>query len=89
LAGVERKIDFFAMDLPHSEACFAQAYPAQTAEDSVTGETLRSRSLARCRARSCTTTPSWRWRASSAVGCAIGPADEDKFRAVTAFDLWA
>src|SRR5215469_7438065 len=39
---------------------------------SVTGTTPRSRSLARCRARSCTTTPSWRWCASSAMECARG-----------------
>jgi transposase len=32
IAGVERKIHFFAMDLPHSDACFAQAHPAETAE---------------------------------------------------------
>jgi transposase len=32
IAGVEGKIHFFAMDLPHSDACFVQAYPAETAE---------------------------------------------------------
>jgi transposase len=32
IAGMERKIHFFAMDLPHSDACFVQAYPAETAE---------------------------------------------------------
>ena len=32
IAGVEHKIHFFAMDLPHSDACFVQAYPAETAE---------------------------------------------------------
>src|SRR5262245_50772101 len=26
IAGVERKIHFFAMDLPHSDKCFVQAY---------------------------------------------------------------
>jgi transposase len=25
--GEERKIHFFAMDLPHSDACLVQAYP--------------------------------------------------------------
>src|SRR6201985_680096 len=30
--GVERKIHFFAMDLPHSDAGFVQAYPAETTE---------------------------------------------------------
>ncbi len=32
IAEVERKIHFFAMDLPHSDACFVQANPAETAE---------------------------------------------------------
>ena len=32
IAGVECKIHFFAMDLPHSDACFVRAYPAETAE---------------------------------------------------------
>src|SRR5215203_1881015 len=32
IAGVERKIHFFAMDLPHSDACFVRAYPAETTE---------------------------------------------------------
>jgi transposase len=32
IGGAERKIHFFAMDLPHSDACFVQAYPAETTE---------------------------------------------------------
>jgi transposase len=32
IAGVERKIHFFAMDLPHSDGCLVQAYPAETTE---------------------------------------------------------
>jgi len=32
IAGVERKIHFFAMELPHSDACFVKAYPAETTE---------------------------------------------------------
>ena len=32
IGGVERKIHFFAMDLPHSDASFVQAYPAETSE---------------------------------------------------------
>jgi transposase len=30
--GVEQKLHFFAMDLPHSDACFVKAYPAETTE---------------------------------------------------------
>jgi transposase len=32
IGGVERKIHIFAMDLPHSDAGFVQAYPAETTE---------------------------------------------------------
>ena len=32
IGGAERKIHFFAMDLPHSDAGFVQAYPAETTE---------------------------------------------------------
>jgi transposase len=32
IGGVEQKIRFFAMDLPHSDACFVQAYPEETTE---------------------------------------------------------
>jgi transposase len=32
IGGVEQKIHFFAMDLPHSDGCFVQAYPAETTE---------------------------------------------------------
>jgi transposase len=32
IAGEECKIHFFAMDLPHSDACLVQAYPAETTE---------------------------------------------------------
>jgi transposase len=32
IAGLERKIHFFAIDMAHSDACFVQAYPAETSE---------------------------------------------------------
>src|SRR5919199_6001668 len=32
VGGVERKVHFFCLDLPHSDACFGKAYPAETAE---------------------------------------------------------
>jgi len=32
IGGVERKIHFLCMDLPHSDACFVVAYPAETTE---------------------------------------------------------
>jgi transposase len=32
IGGEERKIHFFCVDLPHSDACFVKAFPAETAE---------------------------------------------------------
>ena len=32
IGGIECKIHFFAMDLPHSDAIFVAAYPAETTE---------------------------------------------------------
>ncbi len=32
IGGIEQKTHFFAMDLPHSDACFIKAYPAETSE---------------------------------------------------------
>lgn len=32
IAGIRLKAHFFAMDLPHSDACFLKAYPAETSE---------------------------------------------------------
>src|SRR5215217_5511927 len=32
IGGEERKVHFFCFDLPHSDACFVKAYPAETAE---------------------------------------------------------
>jgi len=39
IGGVEQKIHFFAMDLPHSDAGFVQAYPAETTEAFCDGHT--------------------------------------------------
>ncbi len=37
IGGVEQKAHFFALDLPHSDACYVRAYPAATAEAWVDG----------------------------------------------------
>ena len=37
IAGVEQKAHFFALDLPHSDACFVRAYPAAVSEAWVDG----------------------------------------------------
>jgi transposase len=38
IGGVEQKSHFFALDLPHSDACYIRAYPAATAEAWVDGQ---------------------------------------------------
>src|SRR5262249_52901010 len=77
IAGVERKIHFFAMELPHSDACFVRAYPEETAEAFCDGHnaafgffakvprSIRYDSTRLAAAR----TLGWRWRASWAAGC--------------------
>ena len=32
IAGVERKVHYFVLDLPHSDGCFVKAYPRETTE---------------------------------------------------------
>ena len=64
IGGVERKIHYLAMDLPHSDAIFVVAYPAETTEAFCDGHvkafeffaSLSETSNAACRSRSSTTT---------------------------------
>jgi len=56
IGGEERKIHFFAMDLPHSDACFVAAYPAETTEAFCDGHVRAFCFFGGCRGRSCTTT---------------------------------
>ena len=37
IAGVERKVRYFVLDLPHSDGCFVKAYPAETTETFLDG----------------------------------------------------
>ena len=39
IGGVEQKVHFFAVDLPHSDGCFVTAYPAETTEAFCDGHT--------------------------------------------------
>jgi transposase len=39
IGGEERRVHFFCLDLPHSDACFVKAYPAETAEAFCDGHT--------------------------------------------------
>ena len=72
IEGVERKIHYFVLDLPHSDGCFVEAYPAETTEAFCDGHVSAfsflggvPRSIPRLRrGRLCTTTPGWRWRRS-------------------------
>ena len=45
IGGVERKIHFFAMDLPHSDAGFVQVYPTETTEAFCAGQVFASERL--------------------------------------------
>ena len=47
IGGAERKIHFFAMDLPHSDGCLVQAYPAETQRGLLRGSSHRLRVLRR------------------------------------------
>jgi transposase len=68
IGGVERKIHFFAMDLPHSDAIFVVGYPAETTEAFCDGHVrARSRSSTACRSRSSMTTARSRLPAFSAM----------------------
>jgi transposase len=63
IGGAQRKLYSFAMALPHSDAFFIKAYPAETTEACLAMATSRpSPSSAACRCRSCSTTPPSRWR---------------------------
>ena len=72
IGGVERKIHYFVLDLPHSDGCFVKAYPAETTEAFCDGHVSAfsflggvPRSIPSLRTgRLCTTTPAWRWRRS-------------------------
>ena len=67
ISGGERKIHFFAMDLPHSDAGFVQAYPAETTEAFCAAHVAAFAFFGGVPASICTTTRSWRWRGSWAT----------------------
>lgn len=67
IGGVERKVHFFAMDLPHSDAGFVQAYPAETTEAFCAGHVAAFAFSAAFPCRSCMTIRNWRWRGSWAT----------------------
>ena len=58
IAGVERKVHYLVLDLPHSDGCFMKAYPAETTEAFLDGHVSAFAFLGGI-PRACTTTPSW------------------------------
>ena len=52
IAGVEQTVHYFVLDLPHSDACFIKAYPAETTEAFCDGHVSAFRSWAACRGAS-------------------------------------
>src|SRR6476659_895688 len=72
IGGVERKIHFFAMDLPHSDACFVVGYPAETTEAFCDGHVRAFAFFGLCQSRLSTTTPRSRWPASSVMASGSG-----------------
>ena len=74
IGGESCKVHLFCLDLPHSDACFVRAYPAERTEAFLDGHNAAFAFLGGCRARSSTTTPGWRWPRSWATANASGPA---------------
>ena len=64
IGGVERKIHFFAFDLPHSDACFVVGYPAETTEAFCDGHIRAFAFFGGVPQSICMTTPRSQWPAS-------------------------
>ena len=60
ISGVECKVHYFVLDLPHSDGCFVKAYPAETTGAFLDGHVSAFGFLGGCPRASCTTTPGWR-----------------------------
>jgi transposase len=73
IGGVERKIHFFAFDLPQSDAGFVVGYPAETTEAFCDGH-VRAFAFFGGVPRCCMTTPRSRWPASSVTASGNGRA---------------
>jgi transposase len=74
IGGVERKIHFFAFDLPHSDACFVVGYPAETTEAFCDGHVRAFAFFGGVPKSIRTTTPRSRWPASSVTASGNGHA---------------
>ena len=82
IAGVERTVHYFVLDLPHSDGCFIKAYPAETTEAFCDGHVSTFSFLGGVpmnipglrRGRLCTTTRSWPWPGSWETASVSVPA---------------
>ena len=75
IAGVERKVHYFVLDLPHSDGCFVKAYPGETTEAFLDGHVSAFAFLGGS-PQSILYDPSWRWRRywATDAGSAPGPS---------------
>jgi transposase len=87
IAGVRMKLHVFCFDLPHSDACFIKAYPAETTEAFLDGHVSAFRFLAAFRSRFFTTTPRSRWRGFLATAKDCAPAPSLNSSAITCFRI--
>jgi transposase len=84
IAGVEQKAHFMAFDLPHSDDCFVQAFPAETTEAFLEGHVRAFEYFGGVPAHGySTTTRRWRWRASLAMGSGRRRGPSPNCRATT------
>ena len=61
---MEQTVHYFVLDLPHSDACFVKAYPAETTEAFCDGHVSAFSFLGACPGASSTTTRDWPWPGS-------------------------
>ena len=73
IAGVERKVHYFVLDLPHSDGCLVKAYPAETTEAFLDGHVSAFAFWAGRPRAFCTTTPGWWWPGSWGTVVVSGP----------------
>ena len=79
IGGVERKVHYFVLDLPHSDGCLVKAYPAETTEAFLDGHVSAFAFLGGCPRASCTTIRSWRWLGYWAIHIQpLDPGAEDE-----------
>ena len=61
IGGVERKVHYLVLDLPHSDGCFMKAYPSETTEAFLDGHVSAFAFLGGIPQSILYETPGWRW----------------------------